>query len=67
MKVRPTNPDAIIRDPNTKIALPPEGGVVSDSNFWARRLASGEVVLVDEPPTPTGLEPTRPLTTRGSK
>lgn len=67
MKVKPVDPNAVIRDPHTKQPLPAEGGEVPDNSFWNRRLVAGEVVLLDEPAPPTGREPVAPLTTRGSK
>ena len=47
MNVRPKNPKAVLRDPITKRALPPEGGRVPDSTFWRRRLMRGEVILTE--------------------
>lgn len=65
MKVKPTKPGAVIRDPHTKIALPQEGGDVPENTFWVRRLRAGEIELVGaEPATPVGNEPLAPLTTR---
>lgn len=43
MKVKPVDPNAVIRDPITKIALPAEGGDVPENNFWTRRWLDGEV------------------------
>lgn len=66
MRVKPVDPTAVIRDPHTRRALPPEGANVPDNSFWRRRLASGEVVLVKETEVraPLGIEPIAPLTTR---
>lgn len=67
MRVKPTNRETVIRDPKTRRILPPEGGKVSDSNFWRRRLRDGDVELDEgepERPMPTGREPVMPLTTR---
>lgn len=64
MRVKPADPTAVIRDPHTRRALPPDGGNVPDNSFWRRRLAAGEVVLVRESTTPVGDEPIAPLTTR---
>jgi hypothetical protein len=36
----------IVRDPTSKQALPPEGKAVVVTSYWARRLASGDVVEV---------------------
>ena len=49
MYVKPVVPGALIRDPHTHRALPPEGGRVPDNTFWRRRLDRGEIVQVDEP------------------
>lgn len=68
MKVKPVDPNAVIRDPVTKLPLPAEGGDVPENNFWVRRVLAGEVVRLDEAtPTPTGREPVAPLTTRTEK
>lgn len=64
MNVKPARAGETIRDPHTKRALPAEGGRVPDSSFWLRRLRDGDVVVLTEPPMPTGLEPVAPLTTR---
>lgn len=66
MKVKPANPAAVIRDPHTLRALPPEGADVPETPFWFRRLRAGEVVRVDDV-APTGREPIAPLTTREGK
>lgn len=62
MKVKPVDPNAVIRDPHTKVPLPAEGGEVPDNNFWNRRLLDGSVVRIET--TPTGGDPVAPLTTR---
>lgn len=67
MKVKPADPNAVIRDPHTRQPLPAEGGEVPETSFWIRRLNDGEVVRIDEPTAPTGREPVAPLTTRGGK
>lgn len=67
MRVRPQHEKLTIRDPHTKRVLPAEGGEVPDNVFWRRRLRDGDALLDEEPDeggTPTGLEPTTPLTTR---
>lgn len=50
MRVKPTDPNAVIRDPHTKRALPAEGAEVPENNFWVRRLRAGEVVRIDSKP-----------------
>jgi hypothetical protein len=65
--VKPVDPNAVIRDPHTHFALPPEGGDVPENSFWVRRLRAGEVVRINEPSPPVGIEPVPPLTTRGGK
>ena len=67
MKVKPAVPGAIIRDPQTRLPLPAEGGDVPENSFWIRRLRAGEVVRIDAPMQPVGNEPIAPLTTRGGK
>ncbi len=49
MKVKPVDPKAVIRDPQTKLALPAEGGEVPENSFWTRRLMQGEVTRIDQP------------------
>lgn len=49
MRVKPAKPGAIVRDPDSKRPLPPEGARVSDTTYWRRRLRAGDVVLVTEP------------------
>ena len=63
MRVKPVDPNAVIRDPVTKMRLPAEGGDVPDNIFWQRRLRDKSVVRV-EGDQPTGDEPIKPLTTR---
>lgn len=67
MRVKPADPNAVIRDPHTRRPLPVDGGEVPDSNFWRRRLIAGEVVRIDEPAHPVGNEPISPLATRARK
>lgn len=81
MKVKPAVPGAIIRDPQTRLPLPAEGGEVPDNSFWRRRLRAGEVVVLEEEvrieegpfddertgEVPTGREPLAPLITRGPR
>ena len=45
MFVKPKKPKAIIRDPLSRVQLPPEGRRVPDSSYWVRRLNHGDVVL----------------------
>jgi hypothetical protein len=71
MKVKPTNPGAVIRDPLTRRPLPAEGADVPESNFWLRRLADGDVTKVDEAKPARAAAPldnaVAPLTTRDAK
>jgi hypothetical protein len=60
MRIRPAVPGAIVRDPETKRPLPPEGADVAETSYWLRRLRSRDVVLVE----PAGYEPVTPITTR---
>lgn len=67
MRVKPVDPNAVIRDPHTKRQLPAEGGEVPENSFWTRRLLAGEVVRVGAPTQPTGTEPVATLTTRTAR
>ncbi len=62
MRVRPSQPEAVIRDPHTRRQLPAEGADVPDTSYWHRRLRSGDVVAADdEAVTPPELAPVAPL------
>jgi len=50
--VRPA-PGAKVRDPVTKAPIPEAGVIVPNDGFWNRRLRLGDVILVEETPTPT--------------
>lgn len=65
MKVKPAIPGTIVRDPDTKRALPDEGDDVPDTSYWLRRLRDGDVVRIDAQPRPE-LDPVMPLATRGA-
>lgn len=67
MMIKPTIAGQLFRDPHTKRVLPQTGGKMPDSTFWRRRLAAGDVEIIDEPTPPTGREPVTPLTTRGPR
>lgn len=47
LHVRPARPNLIVRDPDTREALPVEGAVVPASTYWRRRLTDCDVVLVE--------------------
>lgn len=64
MRVRPTTPGTIVRDPHTKRPLPDEGAEVADSSYWHRRLRSGDITLVEGGPVPPEDASTAPLATR---
>lgn len=69
MKVKYANPDLPIRDPDTKRhpAVESDGTfTVPETNFWVRRVLSGELIRVDQA-EPTGREPVAPLTTRSTR
>jgi hypothetical protein len=38
-----------IRDPLTKVMLPEEGAHVVESSFWHRRIAEGDVEVIEAP------------------
>ncbi len=48
MFVKPA-PRLLVRDPVTKFQLPAEGREVQATSYWLRRIASGDVQLVDAP------------------
>lgn len=60
MIVKP-KPGLIVRDPDTRQPLPPEGREVPASTWWMRRLKSGDVVLVPSPPPPPAPEPAKSI------
>ena len=70
MKVRPADPNAVIRYPSDPRRLvPPEGcempGVGADAEHFQRLLLTKELLVVDgDIDAPTGREPTTPITTR---
>lgn len=76
LKLKPKDPNAIIRDPRTKRPLEANGSWVSDSSFWRRRIVGKEVEVIetreieptkaaeaDEPDAPETLPPTPTTTT----
>jgi hypothetical protein len=42
----------VVRDPDLRDFLPPEGREVPDSMYWHRRLIDGDVVLATPPEAP---------------
>ncbi len=46
-RVKPVDPNAVIRDPHTMRVLSPDGDDVPDNIFWRRRVLAGEVVIVE--------------------
>lgn len=59
MKLKPTRPGMIIRDPQTTRPLPDEGAEVPDSSYWRRRLADGDVSPVTDEPAPAVKKPVK--------
>lgn len=45
MKIKPA-PGVKVRDPASKLHLPVDGMEVTDSSYWQRRLAAGDVVML---------------------
>lgn len=44
--------DRMVRDPRSKMQIPPEGVEVrDDDSYWIRRIADGDVVVVEKPAT----------------
>lgn len=50
MHVRPAREGLIVLDPTSYHPLPPAGAEVPRSSYWLRRLADGDVVLVEKAP-----------------
>lgn len=42
-------PGLVVRDPVTKFPLPAEGREVQPTSYWMRRVAAGDVELVEAP------------------
>lgn len=47
LHLKPRKADLVIRDPQTKHALPVEGKRVPNNRFWRSRLSDGDVVEVE--------------------
>lgn len=41
--VIPRTPETVVRDPRTRVKLPPEGMYVADTSYWRRRLKDEDV------------------------
>jgi hypothetical protein len=55
MRVAPA-PGLVIRDPVTKLFVPPEGIEVAESDlFWVRRINDGDAVIVPPAAAPSPL------------
>lgn len=48
MKVKPAK-GMLVRDPYTRVPLPPEGRNVPENSYWLRRVMFGDVVKIGEP------------------
>lgn len=44
MFVKPRTPETVVRDPKSRVKLPPEGKNVPETSYWVRRLQAGDVV-----------------------
>ena len=42
--LKPKNPGACIRDPRSRMKLPPYGGKVPNNRYWRARFADGDCV-----------------------
>jgi Protein of unknown function (DUF2635) len=58
--VRPARAGLLVRDPVTRLLLPPEGAAVADSSYWRRRVRDGDVELTAPPAVPTSTTRRRP-------
>lgn len=47
MKIKPSKPGLIVRDPETKRPLPEDGKVVKWSSYWVRRKIEGAIVFCE--------------------
>lgn len=50
LRVKPADPDAIVRDSESGKILPAEGAPVDNNTYWRRRLRDGSVVLAKAEP-----------------
>ena len=65
LNVKPA-PGLLVRDPDSRQPLPPEGAAVASSTFWHRRLADGDVLLLEDPAR-AGRNPTKTATKEQAK
>lgn len=63
IKIKPAD-GMIVRDPQTKQAIPAEGCEVDQSSYWLRRLKSGCVSLIVEKPKQVDLLPKKETQTK---
>ena len=47
--LKPGKPGMVVRDPQSRAKLPPEGGRVPNNQYWQRRIIAGDAIQVDEP------------------
>lgn len=68
MKFQLVNPNAVLRDPQTRRPVSAEPFEIAETDprisFYVRQWKAGDLKRLDEPATPTGNEPIKPLTTR---
>lgn len=61
IRVRPARPDLHVPNPDRRRLLLSEGEVVPESPYWLRRIARGEVVVLEaETPAPERQTKPRP-------
>lgn len=48
VKVKPSKPGVLVRDPKNMRFLPADGAEVEMSSYWDRRIRSGDVVVLSE-------------------
>jgi len=48
IRVRPARPDLHVPNPERRRLLLPEGELVPDVPYWRRRIAAGEVVVLED-------------------
>lgn len=66
IKLKPASGGSVIRDPDTKKILPPEGARVRMNAYWSRRLKEGSVVRGERKKSEPKME-SKPQTGKGGE
>lgn len=70
MRVRPSRPDLIVRDPISRQPVPAAGREVPETSYWLRRLKDGDLELLEEKPevaSTSTMEAGKPSGSRGKR